>query len=463
MLLCIYSVQSFPASEPKITFSVKALFKDRAMIEINGERRFLSAGEESPEGVKLLSSDVNEANILCHGNEYTLYINQTAYSGFSEKNNKSEFYVPKVIVPGKTIPFFKKSSNGVTKYILKDEYNIPSVLEYGQDAVWIGIDRKLFRFDVEKEAWGLFDLTDSMSYKINKLSVSDKSIILNATKMIKNKRRSGLYMLDKRTSKLHHQLDSSPVSFQFSDEELWFLDSSKGLGYIKPKMNNSNVSYKDALLVKEKKEKEDKNKNKDKKTKSKTNKNKNAYLLSTNGDDIWYSHHSKFRSSDKSNRLKEVCVSRYNKKHRTFEIFTRNEMGLDAKYNCVYLAVSDDQVWVSHGDRKAGLSVFNTATKKWRQILASTNNLLIGGTKIMLDNNRLSVIISNQLIVLNTKTLHADVIWGNAIDTSYWRSSFFIKNSHAWFVTLEPSNQKHKSNMLVLYKIPVNSTVVMKN
>lgn len=463
MLLCVYSIQGFSAIESKIAFSVKALFKDRAMIEINGEQRLLSAGEESPEGVKLLSSDANEANILCHGNEYTLYINQTAYSGFPEKDNNSNFRLPRVMVPGKNIHFTKQSFNGVTKYVLKNERSMPSIVEYGQDAVWVGIERKLYRFDVKKEAWGLFDLSDSMSYKINKLSVSDKSVILNGTKMIDNKNRSGLYMLDMRTSKLHYQLDTNPSSFQFIDEELWFLDSSKGLGHITPKLNNSNVSYKDALLFQEKKEDKGENKVKDKGKTKKTKKTKSAYLLSTNGDDIWYSHHSKFSSGDESGRLNEVCVSHYNKRRRTFEMFTRKDMGLDSKYNCVDIAISDDQVWVSHGDRYAGLSVLNTTTNKWRRILASTNNMMIGGNKIILDNNRLFMIVSNQLIVLNTRTLHADVVWGNAADTSYWRSSFYVKNGHAWFVTLERSNKKQKIYMLVLYKIPVNYDTARTN
>jgi hypothetical protein len=123
LLISLILVSGIAASKPEITFSVKALFKDRAMIEINGVRHILSSGEESPEGVKLLSSNVNEANISCHGKEYTLYINQSAYSGSSVIKNgirdKIEFKTPKKFVPGKTIPFIQEELNGIIKYTLK--------------------------------------------------------------------------------------------------------------------------------------------------------------------------------------------------------------------------------------------------------------------------------------------------------------------------------------------------------
>ena len=462
LLISLLLLPGIAISEPEITFSVKALFKDRAMIEINGTRHILSSGEESPEGVKLLSSNVNEANVLCHGKEYTLYINQSIYSGTSVENKKSNFKIPKKFVPGKTIPFIQEEINGVTKYTLKPDYKDPAVIEYGQNAIWIGTGKELLRFDVDKEAWGEFDLGQYISHEINSLAISDKSVILSARKYIDDKQHSGLFSLNTRTSNLTYQLDTTPGNYSFANEKLWFLDYAKGLGYFYPKGNKQNTSYEDALLYQEKSKDKKNNKTKNKTKNKKQDKNKrsgkkseNTFEFSSHEDDIWYSHRSHFKKHDKKNRLHEVCVSHYNAKHRTLKRFTRREMGIDAKYSCSHLAVSKDQVWVSHGRLETGLSVYNIATNKWKHISASTNNMLIGGKKIMLDNDHLWMINNKQLIGLHTKTMHADVVLGDAVITQPWYSFFYVKDGYAWFTTKETSDIKPIRSRLVLYQVPI--------
>lgn len=454
ILINVCVTQGFSANKPKITFTVKALFNDRAMLEINGEQRLLSAGEVSPEGIKLISSDAHEANIICHDKEFTLYINQTAYVGTTEVSEPSAFNIPNKIVPGNTVAFRKENMNGVIKYTLKTESNQPTVMEHGQNAIWIGIDKKLLRFDVKKEAWGVFDLSDSVINRIDKLSVSDKSIILKTSKLIKNKMHYYLSLFDIRSRVFYTQFEGIPNSYQFIGESLWFLDRSKGLGHVKPRKNSKKTSYKDALLYKEKP--------KDKNTPAPGNKkpkekNENANMLSANGDDIWYSHYSKYRSDDRRHRLDEACVSRYNKKLKTYKQYTRKEMGLDEKINCSYLAVDDDQVWVSHDNKNAGLSVFNTATKTWKHILSSTNNMLIGGSKIILDNDQLLMFSNNQLIALNTKTLYANVVLGDAVIKNLWQSDFHAYDGYAWYAAQETSAKNSRKVNFVLYKIPINS------
>lgn len=455
ILLNICATQCLAANTPKITFSLKALFKDRAMLEINGEQRLLSAGEESPEGVKLISADAHEANLICHGLEFTLYINQTAYAGAAEKGELSAFNIPPKVVPGNTVAFSKENVNGVIKYTLKGGYNNPAVMEDGQDAIWIGVDKKLLRFDVEKEAWGVFDLSDNVISRIDKISVSDKSVILKSSKLIKNKRHYGLSLFDMRTRDFYTQLDRVPNSYQFIEETLWFLDSYKGLGYVVPRKNNPKISYRDALLYKEKPK--DKNKPGASAKKSKV-KNERANMLSANGNDIWYSHYTKFKRNDRRNRLDETCVSRYNKKHKTFKRFTRKEMGLDEKINCSYLAVAEDQVWVSHENKNAGLSVFNTASKTWKHISVSANNMLVGGSKIILDNGQLLMISNNQLIALNTETYYANVVLGDAVIKNQWQSTFHANDGYAWYAAREASEKNPRKLNFVLYKIPINTT-----
>lgn len=47
--------------------TVLALFRDRAVLSVDGQRRVLSRGETSPEGIQLLSADSNAATLLIDG------------------------------------------------------------------------------------------------------------------------------------------------------------------------------------------------------------------------------------------------------------------------------------------------------------------------------------------------------------------------------------------------------------
>ena len=62
---------SMQAEEP-IRVSAVALFKNKAVLVINGKRRVLKAGSESPEGVTLIKSSSESAVIKVDGEELTL-------------------------------------------------------------------------------------------------------------------------------------------------------------------------------------------------------------------------------------------------------------------------------------------------------------------------------------------------------------------------------------------------------
>ena len=53
LLVCIYSAASWAIKD----IHVVALFKDRAIVMIDGKQRLLRTGDSSPEGVKLVSAD----------------------------------------------------------------------------------------------------------------------------------------------------------------------------------------------------------------------------------------------------------------------------------------------------------------------------------------------------------------------------------------------------------------------
>lgn len=66
---------------PRIT--ARALFDDRALLEIDGRRRVLKAGERSPEGVLLLGADQSAARIEVDGKTYTIALDASIGSAFA--------------------------------------------------------------------------------------------------------------------------------------------------------------------------------------------------------------------------------------------------------------------------------------------------------------------------------------------------------------------------------------------
>lgn len=75
--------------------SLQALFKDKAIILVDGARRVLKSGEESPEGVKLLATDTQEekAEIEIGGRRETLRLGVVT-AGFASKGKGSVTLYP---------------------------------------------------------------------------------------------------------------------------------------------------------------------------------------------------------------------------------------------------------------------------------------------------------------------------------------------------------------------------------
>jgi aspartyl protease family protein len=62
--------------------SVIALFRDKALVEIDGQERLLTPGTGSPEGIVLVSADSNEAVIEIDGRRQTYHLGQHIASRF---------------------------------------------------------------------------------------------------------------------------------------------------------------------------------------------------------------------------------------------------------------------------------------------------------------------------------------------------------------------------------------------
>lgn len=77
------------------SISLQALFKDKAIIVVDGARRVLKSGEESPEGVKLLTADTQEekAEIEIGGKREILRLGVVT-AGFTSKGKGSVTLYP---------------------------------------------------------------------------------------------------------------------------------------------------------------------------------------------------------------------------------------------------------------------------------------------------------------------------------------------------------------------------------
>lgn len=113
LLFAGWLLVSIPAGAVE-NISLQALFKDKAIILVDGARRVLKSGEESPEGIKLLATDTREesAEIEVGGRRETLRLGVVT-AGFSSKGKggvtlyaeKNGHYYADGIINGVTLRF----------------------------------------------------------------------------------------------------------------------------------------------------------------------------------------------------------------------------------------------------------------------------------------------------------------------------------------------------------------------
>lgn len=73
----------------EVSVDVLALFKDAAMLDISGKQIILKAGQQSPEGVKLISASSKEAIISHQGKTITLNLSKRISASFTVPENIS--------------------------------------------------------------------------------------------------------------------------------------------------------------------------------------------------------------------------------------------------------------------------------------------------------------------------------------------------------------------------------------
>jgi len=139
-LACALLLALAPSLCGATDISLFALFKDKAILKIDGARRVLAAGEVSPEGVKLVSADpeTNEAVVEIGGKPQTLHLG-VVISAFQSAARESV-----TLYAGSGGHFFADGAiNGQPVRFLVDT-GATTVALSSRDATRLGIDFKRF-------------------------------------------------------------------------------------------------------------------------------------------------------------------------------------------------------------------------------------------------------------------------------------------------------------------------------
>lgn len=133
-LICLTLLSAVAGAElPRV--HAEGLYKNGAVLNIDGKRRVLKAGQTSPEGVRLISASPRQAQVELHGKRLTLKLSKTINSGFSvpdkrrvsvNKSRRNAYYTPGTI-------------NGQTVNLLIDT-GATSVAMNSKQARRLGID-----------------------------------------------------------------------------------------------------------------------------------------------------------------------------------------------------------------------------------------------------------------------------------------------------------------------------------
>lgn len=90
VLLCFVSVQVVSAAD----IMVLGLFKNRAIVNIDGKQRTLKIGKKSPEGITLIFSDSDEAVLEVEGVQQVFKLGRHVSTSFKKKNQAEAKIMP---------------------------------------------------------------------------------------------------------------------------------------------------------------------------------------------------------------------------------------------------------------------------------------------------------------------------------------------------------------------------------
>jgi len=92
---CVSADSSAPAGLSSPTITVNGLLPNTVILDINGVQRVIKAGQESPEGVKLIRADGKMAVVEIDGKQQTLTLSSRVGGTPYQEAQKSEVRIPR--------------------------------------------------------------------------------------------------------------------------------------------------------------------------------------------------------------------------------------------------------------------------------------------------------------------------------------------------------------------------------
>ncbi len=89
LLSLIILLISYRAEAVVVNIMVVGLFKDKAVVEVDGQQHFLTVGETSPEGLKLIAANSNSATFEIDGEKQIFPLGDRINSNYIEAEKKT--------------------------------------------------------------------------------------------------------------------------------------------------------------------------------------------------------------------------------------------------------------------------------------------------------------------------------------------------------------------------------------
>jgi len=166
LLLFILSVDV--SAVDKITIS--GLFKDKAIVTIDGKQRLLNIGEPSPEGVLLISANAKEAVIEIDGEQKTYTLGQHIGSSYKKP------------VGGNTVSIAPNRGGMYEVNGSINEFQVRFVVDTG--ATFVSMNgNQAKRFGIDYKTKGTKGQTETASGVVNSYVVNLKTVMVDSIKL----------------------------------------------------------------------------------------------------------------------------------------------------------------------------------------------------------------------------------------------------------------------------------------
>ena len=125
---------------------VLALFPDKAMLEIDGQRKVLAAGKTGPAGVRLISASPNEAVVEIDGDSQTLRLGSAVAASYRPKqrrevrilkDNRTAGYFVDGLINGQPVRFLVDT--GATSVAMSERHAARLGIQHRVDGIRVGV------------------------------------------------------------------------------------------------------------------------------------------------------------------------------------------------------------------------------------------------------------------------------------------------------------------------------------